>query len=232
MPRITDLTALPAGDIAAGDVIPIVDVAPAATTKKVDVSGLLRGLLTAANRQIDDANGNALVAFGGPIANAVNHVSITNSTTGNAPTIESAGADANVSLRLSAKGTGNVVALTGLHCGSTRGLGYTAGAGGTVTQTTSKSTAVTLNRPCGTIVTHNAALAANTTVSFVVNNNTITSTDVVVINHASGGTLGAYQVWATSIGAGVFTVRVRNISGSSLSEALTLNFAILKSVTV
>lgn len=40
-----------------------------------------------------------------------------------------------------------------LHVRATGGLGYGTGAGGTVTQTTSKSTAVTLNKPTGLITT-------------------------------------------------------------------------------
>ena len=61
---------------------------------------------------------------------------------------------------------------------SVAGLGYGTGAGGTVTQATSKSTAVTLNKPTGQITTHNAALAADTTVSFLVNNSLITTSDL------------------------------------------------------
>jgi hypothetical protein len=47
------------------------------------------------------------------------------------------------------------------------GTGYTTGAGGTVLQSTSKSTGVTLNTVTGAITMHNAALAAATIVSFV-----------------------------------------------------------------
>ena len=60
-----------------------------------------------------------------------------------------------------------------LHIDPTSSLGYGAGAGGTVTQATSKSTAVTLNKPTGKITMNNAALAANTTVQFNLNNNLI-----------------------------------------------------------
>jgi hypothetical protein len=50
--------------------------------------------------------------------------------------------------------------------GATQGIGYATGAGGTVTQATSKSTAVTLNTVTGAITMNNAALAAATIVSF------------------------------------------------------------------
>ena len=54
--------------------------------------------------------------------------------------------------------------------GASSTLGYGTDAGGTVTQATSKSTAVTLNKPCGQITMNNAALAANTSVAFLFNN--------------------------------------------------------------
>lgn len=112
-------------------------------------------------------------------------------------------------------------------------LGYVGGAGtgGTVTQITSKSTGVTINKLCGSITTSSAALGSGTGVVFAVTNSTIAATDVVIINRASGGTANSYVVAIDAIGAGSFNVLVRNNTGGSLSEALTLNFAILKSQT-
>ena len=89
--------------------------------------------------------------------------------------------------------TGTSLAVTGLLSSSspTAGIGYATGAGGTVTQITSKATGVTLNTVCGTITMNGAALAADTTVSFVLTNSAIAANDVVVIVHDSIGTLGA-----------------------------------------
>ena len=53
---------------------------------------------------------------------------------------------------------------------SSAGIGYTTGAGAAVTQLTSRSTGVTINANSGTITTNNAALLAETSVSFVVTN--------------------------------------------------------------
>jgi hypothetical protein len=111
------------------------------------------------------------------------------------------------------------------------GNGYKTGAGGTVTQITSKATGVTLNTICGQVVTHNAALASNAKVSFVVTNSSIDTTDVVGLNIDSGGTLAAYIAWISAVGAGSFTVTILNNTAGSLSEAITLNFAIIKAVT-
>lgn len=106
------------------------------------------------------------------------------------------------------------------------------GLGGTVTQLTSKATGVTLNTLCGQITTHNASLGHYTSVTFTVTNSMVSATDVVVVNRASGGTPGAYDIRADAVTDGSFTITVRNEAnaGGSLSEALVLNFAIIKSV--
>jgi hypothetical protein len=100
--------------------------------------------------------------------------------------------------------------------------------GGTVTQGTSKSTAVTINTPCGQITTHNAALASNTSVGFTVNCAFIDADDTVNINMASGGTASSYVYVVDAIANGSFVIHIRNISGGSLGEALVLNYSIIK----
>ena len=101
-------------------------------------------------------------------------------------------------------------------------------AGGTVTQATNKSTGVTLNTESGQITMNNAALAAAAEVSFTVTNSEIAATDVVVVNHGSGGTAGSYLVGVSAIAAGSFGITVTNVSGGSLSEAIVINFVALK----
>ena len=67
--------------------------------------------------------------------------------------------------------------------------GYTtSGDGGTVTQATSKSTAVTLPKKCGQITMNAAELAVDTVVSFTLTNTEIAAGDLLVLNHVSGGT--------------------------------------------
>ena len=108
--------------------------------------------------------------------------------------------------------------------------GYITGEGGTVTQATSKSTAVTLSKKCGQITMHNASLAAATTVSFTLTNTTIVATDLLVLNHVSGGTAGSYLLNAQA-GAGSASINVRNITAGSLGEAIVIGFAVVKAVT-
>jgi hypothetical protein len=116
----------------------------------------------------------------------------------------------------------------------TGGLGYGTGSGGAVTQITSKATNVTLNKTNGSITTSNSALANNITVVFAVFNSTVAATDTIVLNMKSGGsgsTQSAYFYWVDAVAAGQFNVCIRNISGGSLSEAVVLNFAVIKAVT-
>ena len=109
------------------------------------------------------------------------------------------------------------------------GLGYGTGAGGTVTQTTNKSTAVTLNKPTGQITMNGAALGANTTVGFTLNNTLIAAPDTILVNNAGGnGGSPNYQVWVYIVQAGSCLIAVRNISGGSLSESVVINFAVIK----
>ncbi len=113
---------------------------------------------------------------------------------------------------------------------SSFGIGYSTGAGGVDTQTGAKTAAVTIDRPSGQITMASNALAATTTVSFVLNNSTISAGDVLALNHISGGTAGAYLLNAQSA-AGSATINVRNITSGSLSEAIVIAFATIKSVT-
>ncbi len=111
-------------------------------------------------------------------------------------------------------------------------FGYGIGAGGTVTQATSKSTAVTLNKPCGQITMNNAALAANTAVAFQVNNNLVAVSDVILVSITDSVTSNTnYQATISQVVAGAFNVCLRNITSGSLSETLVFNFSVVKGAT-
>jgi hypothetical protein len=114
--------------------------------------------------------------------------------------------------------------------GATQGVGYATGAGGTVTQATSKSTGVTLNKCCGEITLNGAALASATVVSFVLTNSAIAATDNIILNHTATGTFGAYLLNGRCA-AGSATIDVRNVTAGSLSEAIVIRFTVLKGVT-
>jgi hypothetical protein len=128
--------------------------------------------------------------------------------------------------------SGTSLAVTGLVTSSgTAGIGYATGAGGTVTQATSKSTGVTLNKISGQITMNGAALAAAAEVAFTLTNSTIAATDVVIVNIQSVGTAGAYLVSVGAVANGSCSITVSNASAGSLSQAIVLNFAVIKSVS-
>lgn len=113
--------------------------------------------------------------------------------------------------------------------GASGGIGYGTGSGGTVTQLTSKSTAVTLNKINGTITMNNASLAANAVVFFTVNNSVVSSTDGVVVNHSNGGTLGDYSIQGNVFpSGGALTIAVRNVTAVALAVAIEIKFIVIK----
>lgn len=126
--------------------------------------------------------------------------------------------------------SGNVALIAKLTSNApTGGIGYSAGAGGAVVQATNKSTGVTLNTICGTVTMNGAALAASTTVTFVLTDSAIAATDVLILNHSSVGTAGSYTLNAQAA-AGSASINVRNVSLGSLSEAIVIRFAVIKAV--
>ena len=106
-------------------------------------------------------------------------------------------------------------------------LGYTTDAQGTVTQATSKSTGVTLNKSAGQITMNNASLATVTNVTFTLTNSLISANDIVILNVSGGATAGAYNCWVSGLSAGAVSITLRNISGGSLSEAVVINFGLI-----
>ncbi len=107
-------------------------------------------------------------------------------------------------------------------------FGYTAAAQGTVTQATSKSTGVTLNKSAGQITMNAAALAGSTAVSFTLTNSLISANDVLILNVGAGATAVAYTVYTSSISAGSAVITLRNLTtATSLSEAVVINFALI-----
>jgi hypothetical protein len=128
-------------------------------------------------------------------------------------------------------GAGAVLATSSIKSSSaSAGVGYTTGAGGAVTQLTSKTTAVTLNAICGQITTVNTSLAAGAEAAFTLNNTAIEANDVVIVNIKSGATAGAYLVSVGAVAAGSCSITLSNASAGALAEAVVLQFAVIKSV--
>jgi hypothetical protein len=119
---------------------------------------------------------------------------------------------------------------------ATGGLGYGAGSGGTVTQTTNRNTAVTINKMSGSIImfgTNNG-----NEFDFIVNNSLVGVNDTIIVTQKiignNGGTGGAYTTESILavpriVSAGVF--RIQLSPWSSFNEVTTLNFTIIKGST-
>ena len=112
-------------------------------------------------------------------------------------------------------------------CYASDELGYSSAAQGAVTQATSKSTGVTLNKSMGKITMNGAALGAGATVLFTLTNSKISANDVVIVNLGSAGTSGAYWPYVANVGTGTAVIGLYNNTVGSLSEAVVVNFAII-----
>lgn len=216
---------------------------PAADTVGITVGGTQRGSFSSAGLAVTgalSATGNIsttgassvlqlLAGASVQIQNAAASANWNFSTSGTGLTLDSPQLGAfsisnPLSVTSALSSTGNqVISGTGKQ-------GYAIGAGGTVTQATSKATGVTLSKSTGQITLNNAALAADTTVSFTLTNTVIEAGDILIMNHISAGTAGSYLLNAQSV-AGSASINVRNITAGSLSEAIVIAFAVIKAVT-
>jgi hypothetical protein len=110
---------------------------------------------------------------------------------------------------------------------STGGLGYGTGSGGTVTQSGSRTTGVTLDKTNGAITMFSAA-GSTTAATFTVTNSTVAATDTIIVNQKSGTNL--YDLMVTAVAAGSFNITFRTTGGTA-TDAPVINFAVLKAVT-
>jgi hypothetical protein len=144
----------------------------------------------------------------------------------NGNTLAADGTDTNININITPKGTGQTL--------SSGKMGYPTGTGGTVTQGTSRTTGVTLNKITGEIVLFAVGIAGHEADEFVLTNSTIEANDVIMLCVKNGGSLaaGTRKYYATSVntvGAGTCTISVGNIDNGAIpSESPTLQFVVLK----
>ncbi len=103
-------------------------------------------------------------------------------------------------------------------------IGYATGAGGTVTQATSRTTGVTLNKSTGAITLFTAAGSA-TAATFTVTNSQVAATDTISLSVKSG--TNKYLAFVTAVGAGSFDITFYTTGGTS-SDAPVINFSVIK----
>ena len=181
-------------------------------------------------------------------SNATTNLSLT--TNG----IAAGGTDANVNIVLSPKGTGSVTTtkvnftggdingttlgattastIKGTTVEATTSIGYPTGTGGTVTQATSRTTGVTLNKICGQIVLFGpTTIGVHGSQEFTFTNSFIGANDVVVLAIKSGTTYSQYVVGTSAISAGSCKISIQNLHNtSSPSDTPVIAFAVIKAV--
>lgn len=98
---------------------------------------------------------------------------------------------------------------------------------GTVTQDTSITTGVTINKTNGQITTVSTTLGAAEEAAFTVTNSTVTATSVVVACLAATTSAGTPVAVVTRVAAGSFQITVTNLHAeAALNNTLTINFAV------
>jgi len=108
----------------------------------------------------------------------------------------------------------------------TGATGYATGAGGAVTQLTSRTTTVVLNKPTGAI-TMFSAVGSAVAATFTVTNSQVAATDNIVVNQKSGTNL--YILLVTAVAAGSFNITFYTTGGIA-TDAPVINFSVIKGV--
>lgn len=200
------------------------------TASKVDITG---GTITGITNLVATGGTISGVTFTGSFVGLTLIESTTLATSAaaagcnlNGSTLAADGTDTNININITPKGTGQTL--------SSGKMGYPTGTGGTVTQATSRTTGVTLNKITGEIVLFAVGIAGHEADEFVLTNSTIEANDVIMLCIKNGGSLAAgtrkyYVTQVHAVAAGACTISVGNIdNGAITSESPTLQFVVLK----
>lgn len=106
-------------------------------------------------------------------------------------------------------------------------LGYKAGAGGTVTQATSRTTGVTLNKASGAITLVSAAGSAAWR-TFTVTNSLVGANDTIRVVQKSGADLNLIHV--TRVAAGAFDITFATTGGTTVEQPV-FQYAVISGAT-
>lgn len=133
----------------------------------------------------------------------------------------------NDSVLINPDGTNWVTILNQTDTLSINQIGYTLGSGGSVTQTGTINSAVTLNKPCGKITLVSHDFSNNDIQQFTLNNSFIGINDVVTVTFRSGDAKLYTETVVTANGSCNITVGDAH-NQSTGSIVVVLNFAIIK----
>lgn len=110
---------------------------------------------------------------------------------------------------------------------ATAGVGYVTGAGGSVTQITSRTTGVTLNKVSGAITLVSAA-GSTSWQSFTVTNTAVAAGDAPVVVQKSGA--DKYMIHVTAVAAGSFVITFATTGGTTVEQPV-FTFCVIKGVS-
>lgn len=106
----------------------------------------------------------------------------------------------------------------------TAGIGYTTGAGTSVTQGTNRTTGVTSNAITGSITLFSTAGSPSAS-SFTVTNTSVAATDTIVTSQKSGTNL--YNTFVSNVTSGAFNITFFTTGGTA-SDAPVINYTVIK----
>lgn len=100
---------------------------------------------------------------------------------------------------------------------------------GNVTQATSRTTAVTLNQPTGSITTDATSLAAGAEAAFTVNNTYVKANSVVTVCLKTKSATAVSVPFVTNVAAGSFQITLSNLDAVTAdTSASVINFAVIQ----
>lgn len=118
--------------------------------------------------------------------------------------------------------------------GGTLGYGPTAlGVGGTVTQATSRTTGVTINKVCGQITLFSTTATAGAVTEFTVTNSIVVSSSRSIVTVAisnPGASTGVYMPFVSLISTGSFRISLYCITAPAAAESPVINFTVINMV--
>lgn len=154
-------------------------------------------------------------------SNATTGLTLTNNT------LSADGTDTNINISIVPKGTGALL--------SSGKIGYSSGTGGAVTQLTSRTTGVTLNKITGEITLFAGSIGGHDADEFMLTNSTIEANDVILLSMKSGAAAGTrkyYQLHAVEVSAGSCVISVGNIDNATIpttgTDSPVIQFVVLK----
>ena len=127
--------------------------------------------------------------------------------------------------------SGAITSNAGWQTNGLHSIGYTAGAGGAVTQATSRTTGVTLNAPAGRVTLVSAA-GSTTPAKFTLTNSLIGLNDTIIVNVKNTGTqANVYDCTVNKpTAAGSVDIWFWSISGTAV-DVFAIDFTIIGGAT-